>query len=168
MALKVRLAASADLPDVLRLYAQPGFDDGKVLPLDRAEAIFERMQSYPDYRLFVAELDGRIVGTFALLIMDNLGHQGAPSGILEDVAVDPAHQGRGIGREMVHHALEECRTKGCYKLALTSNLKRSRAHAFYEKLGLDRHGYSFLVQLHPADEEDRHPLSGPASVDSLT
>ncbi len=31
MTLKARTASRADLPEVLRLYAQPGFDDGKVL-----------------------------------------------------------------------------------------------------------------------------------------
>ena len=41
---------------------------------------------------------------FALLIMDNLGHLGAPSGLLEDVAVDPERQGEGIGRAMLEYA----------------------------------------------------------------
>ncbi len=153
MTLTVRTASKADLPDVLRLYAQPGFDDGEVLPLDRAEAIFDRMQSYPDYRLFVAELEGRVVGTFALLIMDNLGHLGTPSAILEDVVVDPTLHGRGIGRELVHYALTECRAKGCYKLSLSSNLKRSQAHAFYERIGLEKHGYSFQARLDGARED---------------
>ena len=35
----------------------------------------------------MAELNGEIVGTFALLIMDNLAHLGAPSGVVEDVVV---------------------------------------------------------------------------------
>jgi GNAT superfamily N-acetyltransferase len=43
------------------------------------------------------------------------------------------------------HALEVCRGKGCYKMALSSNLKRQKAHDFYDSLGFERHGYSFRV-----------------------
>ena len=143
----IRPAAKTDLPAVLRLYAQPDFDNGKVLALAQAEILFERMQGYPDYHLYVAEMDGQIVGTFALLVMDNLGHLGTPSGVVEDVAVDPAWQGQGIGTALMRWAIDYCRNKGCYKLALSSNLKRGRTHAFYESLGFERHGYSFLMDL---------------------
>ena len=79
MDLIIRRAERSDLRAVLRLYAQPDFDTGRVLPLARAEAIYERMQSYPDYWLYVAEDQGDVVGTFGLLIMDRLGHVGTPS-----------------------------------------------------------------------------------------
>jgi hypothetical protein len=71
------LAAKTDLPEILRLYAQPEVDDGRVLSLQKAENIFERINNYPDYNLYVADSNGVIVGTFALLIMENLGHLGA-------------------------------------------------------------------------------------------
>lgn len=148
-----RAATRADLPEILRLLAQPDLDDGKVLPLAEAERILERMARYPDYRVYVAERDGRVVGTFALLVMDNLAHLGAPSGVIEDIAVDPACQGEGIGRAMMEHALALGAAKGCYKIALSSNLSRERAHAFYESLGFEHHGYSFRVVRQPPQPE---------------
>jgi GNAT superfamily N-acetyltransferase len=63
------------------------------------------------------------------------------------VAVAPHWQRRGIGRAMIRQAIEFCRAKGCYKLALSSNVRRGPAHAFYESLGFRRHGYSFTVEL---------------------
>ena len=143
----VRKASTADIPAVLRLYAQPDLDDGNVLTVDQAVALFERFGRYPDYTLYVAEQDHEIVGSFALLVMDNLGHLGAPSGIVEDVVVAPARQGNGIGAAMMGFALACCREKRCYKLVLSSNAKRVRAHAFYESVGFERHGYSFRVDL---------------------
>jgi GNAT superfamily N-acetyltransferase len=143
----VRKASAADIAAVLGLYAQPDIDDGNVLPVDQAVGLFERFGRYPDYTLYVAEQDHEIVGSFALLVMDNLGHLGSPSGIVEDVVVAPARQGNGIGQAMMRFALERCREKGCYKLMLSSNAKRARAHAFYESLGYERHGYSFRVDL---------------------
>jgi len=52
--------------------------------VDEAERLFDRMARYPDYSIHVAIRDDKIVGSFALLIMDNLVHQGAPSGVIED------------------------------------------------------------------------------------
>lgn len=140
-----REASKADLPELLRLYAQPDFDNGNVLSLLEAERLFERIARYPDYKIYVAVVEGNVIGTFALLVMDNLGHMGAPSAIIEDVAVDPRWQGRGVGKMMMRYALQICGEKGCYKIALSSNLKREKAHAFYESLGFERHGYSFRI-----------------------
>src|SRR5262245_45610996 len=145
--LDIRPARPADLEGVLALYAQPDFDAGKVLPLESAQQLLARFEDYPDYTLYVAERAGEIVGTFALLVMHNLGHLGALSAIVEDVAVAPALQGQGIGKAMMQFALDLCRDKGCYKLMLSSNAKRERAHAFYESLGFERHGLSFRVDL---------------------
>jgi GNAT superfamily N-acetyltransferase len=143
----VRKACAADIAAVLALYAQPDLDDGKVLTVEEGIALFERFGRYPDYTLYVAEQDHAIVGTFALLVMDNLGHLGSPSGIVEDVVVAPDRQSQGIGAAIMRFALERAREKRCYKLVLSSNAKRVRAHAFYESLGFERHGYSFRVDL---------------------
>lgn len=143
----LRPALESDLPAVLQLYAQPDIDDGDVLALPDATRIWGRMPNYPNYKLYVALMEERVVGTFALLIMDNLGHLGAPSAVVEDVAVDPAAQGQGIGTAMMRHAMALATESGCYKLALSSNLKREKAHAFYDALDFERHGYSFRMAL---------------------
>jgi GNAT superfamily N-acetyltransferase len=145
--INIRPAGAEDLPAILALYAQPEIDNGNVLSVNEAARLHARFSRYPDYTLYVAEAGGRVAGSFALLIMDNLGHLGAPSAIVEDVVVDPALHGRGIGQQMMRFAIEKCREKNCYKLMLSSNAKRERAHAFYEALGFERHGFSFRIEL---------------------
>ncbi|WP_026996273.1 GNAT family N-acetyltransferase [Flectobacillus major] len=140
----IRQAQTTDLVAVLQLYADV-LDKGNVLSLPQAEKLFHKMQSYPNYRVYVAEEASQIVGTFALLIMDNLAHQGTPSGIVEDVAVQVDQQGKGIGKAMMQFAMAICQESGCYKLVLSSNQRRTEAHAFYESLGFERHGFSFQV-----------------------
>lgn len=144
--IQIRKATEADLPDVLRLQHQLGPGEPP-MPEQEALTIFAAMTCYPDNAVYVAELEGAIVGTFTLLVMDKLGHSGKPAGIVEDVVVDEAWRGGGIGAEMMRFAMDHCRKRGCYKLALSSNAARTGAHAFYERLGFERHGFSFLVEL---------------------
>ncbi len=142
----IRKAIRNDLPAIIALHAELD-DNGKAVDSARAEDLFERIRQYPDYHIFVATVDEKIVGTFALLIMDNLAHCGAPSGIVEDVIVHPSWRGKGIGRQLMFYAKQRCRDAGCYKLALSSNMKRQDAHKFYEAIGFQKHGYSFKVPL---------------------
>jgi GNAT superfamily N-acetyltransferase len=143
---EIQAASEADLVSILLLYAEVE-DDARVISIEEARLLFARMGNYPDYRVYVAKSGKSIVGTFALLIMDNLAHMGAPSGVVEDVVVHRDWRGKGVGKQMMQFAMNRCRERGCYKLALSSNLKRETAHRFYDGLGFQRHGYSFIVEL---------------------
>jgi ribosomal protein S18 acetylase RimI-like enzyme len=145
-ALTLREAIADDLPAVLALYAQPGMNDSGVIDIDQAQVIFAQFARYPSYRLWVAcDAQGAVIGSFALLVMHNLAHMGSPAAVVEDVVVHPQHRSQGIGRQMMEHARTLAREAGCYKLALSSNQQRTRAHAFYESLGFERHGISFVI-----------------------
>jgi GNAT superfamily N-acetyltransferase len=146
-ALTIREATEADLPRILDLYLASDIGDSESFTPAEAAAQLALFRQYPSFRLFVALADNKVIGTYQLLIMHNMAKRGKKSGIVEDVAVDPAHQGKGIGRAMMHHALDECRRAGCYKLTLSSNLRREDAHRFYDALGFQRHGYSFRMEL---------------------
>jgi ribosomal protein S18 acetylase RimI-like enzyme len=143
----IREATEDDIPAILRLYASSQITDEEEFTEKEARAHLHTFKRYPSYRIFVAVIDNAVVGTYELLIMDNLAKGGRKSGVVEDVAVDPAYQGRGIGRAMMNHARDQCRQAGCYKFVLSSNLKREDAHRFYDALGFERHGYSFLIRL---------------------
>jgi GNAT superfamily N-acetyltransferase len=143
---EIQAASEADLASILALYAEVE-DDARVISIEEARLLFAQMRNYPDYRVYVAKSGKSIVGTFALLIMDNLAHMGAPSGVVEDVVVHRDWRGKGVGKQMMQFAMNRCRERGCYKLALSSNLKREAAHRFYDGLGFQRHGYSFIVEL---------------------
>ncbi len=152
MEITVREATKEDLPGVLAIYGQRDLDAGNLLPIAEAEKIYSHFQEYPFYRLYVAVADGKIIGTFALLIMHNLAHLGKKSALVEDVGVLPEFQGHGVGKIMMQFAMEEAKSQRCYKLALSSNAKRERAHQFYDSLGFDRHGYSFRVHFPNNDQ----------------
>ncbi len=152
MQITIREAEKSDLAGILAVYAQPELDAGEILTLEQAEKIYNIFQQYPSYRLYVALAADKIVGTFALLIMDNLAHLGKKSAVVEDVGVLPECQGQGVGKIMMEFAMQEARRNHCYKLVLSSNAKRERAHRFYDSIGFDRHGYSFRVDFPGQDQ----------------
>ncbi len=144
---RIRPAEKGDLEEILKLYQGLTEDPEDKISLREAEQKFEKLNTYPDYHLYLAEYKNEVVGTFALLIMDNLAHRGEPSAIVEDVVIRKDLQGRGIGKAMMNFAMEKSRESGCYKMVLSSHLRRENAHKFYESLGFKKHGYSFVVEL---------------------
>jgi ribosomal protein S18 acetylase RimI-like enzyme len=147
MNLTIRKANRNDLEEILAIYAEPDIDNGNILDLNSSEAMLDKMKHYPEYSLYVATTDNKVVGSFALLIMDNLAHMGAPSAVVEDVVVRSKWRSRGIGNRMIRFAMDKAKDAKCYKLALTYSINRDRAHKFYESLGFEKHGYSFLIRL---------------------
>jgi ribosomal protein S18 acetylase RimI-like enzyme len=57
---------------------------------------------------------------------------------IEDVVVDAAARGRGIGGKILRHAIALAREKGAAGVDLTANPKRSAANRLYQALGFVR------------------------------
>ena len=140
--LQIQKATEADIPELVPLLVQ-------VTPTSIEEALpaFHRMSQYPDYHVYLVREEQALIGTFTLLVMDNIGHGGAPIGVVENVVVDQQRRGQGIGRQMMAFAAEVSREQGCYKLILSSNVKLQEAHGFYESLGFIKQGYAFNMEL---------------------
>lgn len=141
-------AERSDIPALIALYTAAGLDTRG--PHDEAVALaaWDHMHlAVPRVRVFIARRAGIAVGTLTFFVLPLLAHGGAPEAVVEDVAVHPDAQGQGIGRALMAHAMGLAREAGCYKLALSSNQRRVQAHGFYERLGFERHGFSFVVGL---------------------
>jgi ribosomal protein S18 acetylase RimI-like enzyme len=79
--------------------------------------------------LFAIDADGRALGTIALK------HEGEGVYELTKMAVDPAHQGRGIGRLLMEGALQAYRALDGRELFLESSSKLAPALKLYESVG---------------------------------
>ena len=141
----IREALEAELPRVLTLLKE--LDEEAELSLEEARAIWKRMKQYPYYKAYVALKGMEIVGSFSLLICDNLGHGGVRFAVVDNVVVDPNYRGQGIGKKIMMKAMELARQNDCYKMMLSSNKSRVRAHEFYKKLGFEEHCISFMTVL---------------------
>ena len=143
--LAIRPALPADVPQLLELYKLLDLEPEPELPIDQAQARFRELALRPGHAIFVAEFERQIVGTFALIFIGGLSHGARDSCIVEDVCVVPEMQGSGVGKQMMGFAMAQCAAVECYKLVLSSHVKRGAAHRFYESLGFRRHGHSFLI-----------------------
>jgi len=99
---------------------------------NKAEEIFEKINSNPDYLIAIAEMDGKVVGSTTLLIEQKFIHKGGLVGHIEDVVVDKNFQGQKIGEKIMKYLLETAKNEGCYKTILDC---ADDVKPFYEKLG---------------------------------
>lgn len=82
--------------------------------------------------LLLAEEDGVIVGSLTLALFR------IPTGLrawIEDVVVDGAARGKGVGEALNRFALDEAKRRGATTVDLTSRPSREAANRLYQRLG---------------------------------
>lgn len=89
-----------------------------------------RPEEVVPWRVTVAEVDGSVVGFYAL-------EGGPPAGELSRMFVDPAHVRGGIGRRLWTHAVATARDAGLLSFDIDSD---PFAEAFYLAMGAIRTG----------------------------
>jgi glucosamine-phosphate N-acetyltransferase len=77
----------------------------------------------------VVEINNIIVGVASLHIIEKLTRK---MGLIEDVAVDSKHRGKGIGIKLIQNLTSEAKNMGCDKIVLSSSKDNI---SFYEKSG---------------------------------
>jgi ribosomal protein S18 acetylase RimI-like enzyme len=83
-------------------------------------------------RVLIARVDGEIVGMLTLVTFL------IPTGLrawIEDVVVDEAARGHGVGAALTQAAVQLARTDGARTVDLTSRPTREAANRLYERLG---------------------------------
>jgi predicted N-acetyltransferase YhbS len=138
-AVRIREAAQGDCAALSRLIEQLGYHAS-------APDVDERLAGmHADGRLvLVAELDGEVIGCLSTSVMRVL-HRPKPVGRISMMVVEEALRGRGIGKALVRAAERALVGQGCGLVEVTSNLARTEAHRFYEKLGYERTSLRFAI-----------------------
>ena len=95
----------------------------------------DAMVASGDTVLFVARVDGRILGSLTLAFYR------IPTGLkawIEDVVVDADARGRGVGERLSLAALDEARTRGAKDVNLSSRPAREAANRLYTRIGFEQ------------------------------
>ena len=118
-AVTISKAAAADLVD-LSDFIKPFVASGEILPrtFDELDDLLETF--------FIARVNGRIVGCAALEIYSKKLCE------IRSLAVDPAAQGMGIGKQLVAACVELAAQAGVYEIMAISS-----AEEFFKSCGFD-------------------------------
>lgn len=95
-------------------------------------AMLQSIVDSPACHLLLAVDGDEIVGSLTLVVFP------IPTAVrawIEDVVVDEAASGKGVGRQLNEHALELARNLGAKTVDLTSRPSREAANHLYKKIG---------------------------------
>ncbi|GHC62602.1 GNAT family N-acetyltransferase [Limoniibacter endophyticus] len=147
----IREAKKSDVEAIVALFADDalgGHGDttgADALPGYR-RAFIEIEQSTND-TLYVAEMDGQVVGTFQLTFVRSMTARGSRNMIIEAVQTKSTMRGRGIGARMITFAIDKAKSEDVRLIQLMSNNVRVDAHRFYERLGFSHSHAGFKMKL---------------------
>jgi predicted N-acetyltransferase YhbS len=136
---RIRSAVPGDCAALVRLIDQLDYQAGEAEIAERLGLI-----EADGRQVLVAELEGRVVGCLSTSMMRVL-HRPKPVGRISMMVVDEALRGQGIGKALVRAAERALHDAGCGLVEVTSHLRRTGAHAFYEHLGYERASLRFAI-----------------------
>ena len=145
MTIVCRIAQPADLSALQTLYAELIPEEAPCRA--EMEAALARMEADGLSTVFVAEREGEVIGTFHLVIYDNLVRAPRRKAMIDSVVVRHDRRGAGIGRQLMAHAIAIAAERGCGLVGVSTAFHRPVAHAFYDALGFSRFGYHYLYQV---------------------
>ncbi|MFF9198929.1 GNAT family N-acetyltransferase [Streptomyces sp. NPDC014779] len=137
--LEIRPALRDDLPAIVAMLADDPLGAQRESPDDLTPytTAFDRLAGDPHQHLVVAEREGRVVGTLQLTIIPGLSRRGTTRSIIEGVRIHAEERGGGLGGRLIEWAIEESRRQDCGLVQLTSDVTRTDAHRFYERIGFE-------------------------------
>ena len=138
----VRNAMHGDAAGIAALIEVLGYPCTPDDALDRLQAV----AAEPDQTLFVADRNGELCGLLGLDLMYYLP-LGARTCRITALVVAPAHQGEGIGRELLQAAEAWARQANAARIEVTSAAHRENAHAFYRACGYEDGAMRFVKRL---------------------
>lgn len=147
--LEIRPAVVAELPAIVAMLADDPLGAQRESPDDLSPYIapFERLAADPNQHLVVAVRGDKVLGTLQLTIIPGLSRRGSTRSIIEGVRIHSDERGSGLGTELIEWAIEESRRQDCQLVQLTSDVTRTDAHRFYERLGFEASHLGFKMSL---------------------
>jgi GNAT superfamily N-acetyltransferase len=127
------------------LFAPPGIRPPRWEAV-RAETRLERLVAAEDATMFVADVDGDVVGICSVYLDIESVRFGRRAWI-EDLAVHPEHRSAGHGKGLLDAVKDWARERGATHLELDSGEARADAHRFYERERPDYRSIQFGWEL---------------------
>ncbi len=129
--LVVRRATPADASRIQQLYVQLTQDSRvNVDPSHIADLTYDTTTT-----LLVCDYLGEVCATALVSVCNDVMYGRQPFAVVENVVVDDAMRGMGIGGLLLDHVEATCLASNCSKIMLMSSSHRHDAHRFFESSG---------------------------------
>lgn len=119
-------ATQSALEDINRVNGQ--LHEGRVGTVEDLQALLANENN----TMIVAKDGDKIIGIATLYVFPKIGKRGA---YIEDVVVDSAYRGQGLGEKIVREVIAVAREKKADSVYLTSRPVHAAAHKLYQKVG---------------------------------
>lgn len=132
----IEQATLEDLPQLVDLLYDLFSHEGDFVPdRTRQERGLRLILEQPNRgRIFVYRWNDQIIGMVNLLFTISTAEGGFVV-LLEDVIVHHEYRGRGVGRQLLTHALEYAKKKEFLRVTLLTDRLNEEGHEFFKKLG---------------------------------
>ena len=106
------------------------------------EAILDAVIADENSHAYVISEEGHIVAAGTLCIIHTLEFTNA---CIESVVVFSKHRGKGLGKLLVEHMINEAKRMNVHSIHLTSNPKRVAANSLYQRIGFVKYETNCFV-----------------------
>lgn len=134
----IRLIKKDELLGLLELYKHLNKEDPELENDDRLKIMWEQMYNNPDMHYVVADVNGKLVASCVLVVIQNLTRNARPYALIENVVTHSDHRRKGFGNAVLSKALEIAWQQNCYKVMLLTGSKEEGTLLFYEKAGFKK------------------------------
>ena len=129
--MEVRAALDHDASRIAELFVQLEY---AATPTEMALRL-PRLLRHPDTEVLIAAASDQVHGVLVLNMLHPL-HVPQPWAVITALVVDENQRSQGAGAALVSAAESEAIRRGCAHVELSCNVRRTRAHAFYETMGV--------------------------------
>lgn len=143
--MNIRQARTSDIPQLIRLLYQVQ----EVHASKRSDLFVRGEKKYTQEQLgvilaqehtpvFVAEEDGMVIGYAFCILEEQTGNNlvALRRLYIDDLCVDEAARGKGVGTQLYGFVKEEAKRRGCYHITLNVWQLNTTAMEFYRKQGM--------------------------------
>jgi len=144
----IRNATKSDLPVIRKLLAEliRAMDNTEGVDIGIAVKTCERLLNDAAPHFLVAVTEAIPVGFINFTVRQTILHR-SPSALIDELVVAKEYQGKGVGKQLVLAAIEECKQLGCCEVEVSTEKTNDEAREFYKKCGFEESGMFFEVNL---------------------
>ena len=124
-----------------------------------SEKSFAESMLFPEYRMFVAELSGHVLGFVVTMLSGEEAE-------IATLAVKPGYRERGAAKKMLKDAIEALQKEGIRRFLLEVRVSNAPARHLYDSLGFTEDGIRPHFYENPAEDAVLMSLSLPETTEN--